>query len=256
MPTATSVRAVPAKLLIDNRVVINNHLARSRGGKVSFTHLIGYAMVKAPRDHARDEQRLHREGRQARTRPAGPRQLRPRHRPAEGRRLAHPRRALDQVGRGDGLRPLLDRLRGHGQEGPQQQADRRGLPGHDDLADEPRWHRHRALGPPSDEGPGHDHRRRRPRLPGRVAGREHRDAQPQRREQDPHAHLDLRPPDHPGRARAATSCGSCSSCSSATTASTTRSSSRCASRTSRSAGSRTSTRRTTTTSTRSLACRS
>jgi 2-oxoglutarate decarboxylase len=47
VPTATSVRSVPAKLLIDNRVVINNHLARSRGGKVSFTHLIGYAMVKA-----------------------------------------------------------------------------------------------------------------------------------------------------------------------------------------------------------------
>ena len=47
VPTATSVRTVPAKLLIDNRVVINNHLSRSRGGKVSFTHIIGYAMVKA-----------------------------------------------------------------------------------------------------------------------------------------------------------------------------------------------------------------
>jgi 2-oxoglutarate dehydrogenase E1 component len=47
VPTATSVRAVPAKLLIDNRIVINNHLARSRGGKVSFTHVIGYALVKA-----------------------------------------------------------------------------------------------------------------------------------------------------------------------------------------------------------------
>ena len=47
VPTATSVRAVPAKLLVDNRIVINNHLARSRGGKVSFTHLIGYAVVKA-----------------------------------------------------------------------------------------------------------------------------------------------------------------------------------------------------------------
>ncbi|HXO24854.1 MAG TPA: multifunctional oxoglutarate decarboxylase/oxoglutarate dehydrogenase thiamine pyrophosphate-binding subunit/dihydrolipoyllysine-residue succinyltransferase subunit, partial [Streptosporangiaceae bacterium] len=44
---ATSVRAVPAKLLIDNRIVINNHLARGRGGKVSFTHLIGFAVVKA-----------------------------------------------------------------------------------------------------------------------------------------------------------------------------------------------------------------
>ncbi|HTW18772.1 MAG TPA: multifunctional oxoglutarate decarboxylase/oxoglutarate dehydrogenase thiamine pyrophosphate-binding subunit/dihydrolipoyllysine-residue succinyltransferase subunit, partial [Mycobacteriales bacterium] len=47
VPIATSVRAVPAKLLIDNRVVINNHLRRGRGGKVSFTHLIGYAMVRA-----------------------------------------------------------------------------------------------------------------------------------------------------------------------------------------------------------------
>ncbi|PYC68157.1 multifunctional oxoglutarate decarboxylase/oxoglutarate dehydrogenase thiamine pyrophosphate-binding subunit/dihydrolipoyllysine-residue succinyltransferase subunit [Streptomyces tateyamensis] len=47
VPTATSVRAVPAKLLIDNRIVINNHLQRARGGKVSFTHLIGYAMVQA-----------------------------------------------------------------------------------------------------------------------------------------------------------------------------------------------------------------
>ncbi len=47
VPTATSVRAIPAKLLIDNRVVINNHLKRSRGGKVSFTHIIGFALVKA-----------------------------------------------------------------------------------------------------------------------------------------------------------------------------------------------------------------
>lgn len=49
VPTATSVRSVPVKLLWDNRTVINNHLARARGGKVSFTHLIGFAMVKALR---------------------------------------------------------------------------------------------------------------------------------------------------------------------------------------------------------------
>ncbi|MYT31515.1 multifunctional oxoglutarate decarboxylase/oxoglutarate dehydrogenase thiamine pyrophosphate-binding subunit/dihydrolipoyllysine-residue succinyltransferase subunit [Streptomyces sp. MspMP-M5] len=47
LPTATSVRAVPVKLLFDNRIVINNHLKRARGGKVSFTHIIGYAMVQA-----------------------------------------------------------------------------------------------------------------------------------------------------------------------------------------------------------------
>lgn len=47
VPTATSVRAVPVKLLFDNRIVINNHLKRARGGKISFTHIIGYAMVQA-----------------------------------------------------------------------------------------------------------------------------------------------------------------------------------------------------------------
>ena len=50
IPTATSVRAVPAKLMVDNRIVINNHLSRNRGGKVSFTHLIGYAIVRAIKD--------------------------------------------------------------------------------------------------------------------------------------------------------------------------------------------------------------
>ncbi len=50
LPTATSVRAVPAKLLADNRIVINNHLKRTRGGKISFTHLIGYAVVRALAD--------------------------------------------------------------------------------------------------------------------------------------------------------------------------------------------------------------
>ncbi len=47
IPTATSVRSLPVKLLVDQRIVINNHLRRSRGGKVSFTHLIGFAMVQA-----------------------------------------------------------------------------------------------------------------------------------------------------------------------------------------------------------------
>jgi 2-oxoglutarate decarboxylase len=47
MPTATSVRPVPAKLLEVNRKILNNHLSRTRGGKVSFTHLIGFAVVHA-----------------------------------------------------------------------------------------------------------------------------------------------------------------------------------------------------------------
>ena len=47
VPTATSVRTIPAKLLIDNRIVINSHLSRTRGGKVSFTHILGFALVRA-----------------------------------------------------------------------------------------------------------------------------------------------------------------------------------------------------------------
>jgi multifunctional 2-oxoglutarate metabolism enzyme len=50
VPTATSFRDVPAKLLEVNRKVINGYRARSGMGKVSFTHLIGYAVVRAIAD--------------------------------------------------------------------------------------------------------------------------------------------------------------------------------------------------------------
>ena len=38
---------MPAKLMIDNRIVINSHLSRTRGGKISFTHIIGFAIIQA-----------------------------------------------------------------------------------------------------------------------------------------------------------------------------------------------------------------
>ncbi|MDR1265227.1 MAG: multifunctional oxoglutarate decarboxylase/oxoglutarate dehydrogenase thiamine pyrophosphate-binding subunit/dihydrolipoyllysine-residue succinyltransferase subunit [Propionibacteriaceae bacterium] len=47
VPTATSVRTVPMKLAIDLRQQLNNHLAQTRGGRISFTHLIAFAMVQA-----------------------------------------------------------------------------------------------------------------------------------------------------------------------------------------------------------------
>lgn len=46
VPTATSVRTVPAKLLEENRRIINRWLESHRGGKISFTHLIGWAVLK------------------------------------------------------------------------------------------------------------------------------------------------------------------------------------------------------------------
>ena len=50
VPTATSFRNVPAKLLEVNRKVINGFRSRSGQTKVSFTHIIGYAIVRAIAD--------------------------------------------------------------------------------------------------------------------------------------------------------------------------------------------------------------
>jgi 2-oxoglutarate dehydrogenase E1 component len=50
VPTATSVRTVPARLLEINRTAINESLARSSGAKVSFTHLIAFAIVRGLRE--------------------------------------------------------------------------------------------------------------------------------------------------------------------------------------------------------------
>ena len=46
VPTATSQRQIPIKLLDDNRRLINQHLAGS-GRKVSYTHLVARAILKA-----------------------------------------------------------------------------------------------------------------------------------------------------------------------------------------------------------------
>ena len=47
VPTATSSRGIPVKLLEENRRIINEHLAARGRGKTSFTHIIGWAIVKA-----------------------------------------------------------------------------------------------------------------------------------------------------------------------------------------------------------------
>ena len=57
LPTATSVRDMPARLLFENRTIINDYLKRTRGGKLSFTHIIGWALVKATQLHPTMNQR-------------------------------------------------------------------------------------------------------------------------------------------------------------------------------------------------------
>jgi 2-oxoglutarate dehydrogenase E1 component len=47
VPTATSNRQVPVKVLEENRLIINRHLQEREQGKVSFTHLIAFALLRA-----------------------------------------------------------------------------------------------------------------------------------------------------------------------------------------------------------------
>jgi len=47
VPTATSQRRIPVKLLEENRLIINRHLQHKDGGKASFTHLIAFALLRA-----------------------------------------------------------------------------------------------------------------------------------------------------------------------------------------------------------------
>ena len=47
VPTATSLRSIPVKVLEENRRIINGHLGAAGRGKVSFTHLIAWAIIKA-----------------------------------------------------------------------------------------------------------------------------------------------------------------------------------------------------------------
>ncbi|HET6647729.1 MAG TPA: multifunctional oxoglutarate decarboxylase/oxoglutarate dehydrogenase thiamine pyrophosphate-binding subunit/dihydrolipoyllysine-residue succinyltransferase subunit, partial [Pyrinomonadaceae bacterium] len=47
VPTATSQRRIPVKLLDENRRIINKYLAENDRGKASYTHLIAWAILRA-----------------------------------------------------------------------------------------------------------------------------------------------------------------------------------------------------------------
>jgi len=47
VPTATSQRRIPVKLLDENRRIINKHLSENDRGKASYTHLIAWAVLRA-----------------------------------------------------------------------------------------------------------------------------------------------------------------------------------------------------------------
>jgi len=51
VPTATSTRTIPVKVLEENRRLVNQHQATISGTRVSFTHLIAWAIVRALQRH-------------------------------------------------------------------------------------------------------------------------------------------------------------------------------------------------------------
>lgn len=46
VPTATTLRTIPVKVLEENRRIINDYLKKKSGLKISYTHIIGWAIVK------------------------------------------------------------------------------------------------------------------------------------------------------------------------------------------------------------------
>lgn len=47
IPTATSFRSIPVKPLDENRRIVNKYLARMKRNRVSFTHILAWALVRA-----------------------------------------------------------------------------------------------------------------------------------------------------------------------------------------------------------------
>ena len=177
VPTATSFRVVPARLLEVNRRILNNQLSRTgSAGKVSFTHLIGFAVVEAlqatpvmnssfvPADPGRPQVA-------AVGRPPRAHRPRARGRPRAARRQPHPAGAGHQGRRRPRLPGLLVGLRGPDPQGADQQDRRRRPERGDGHPDQPRHDRHGAVGAPAHARAGRHRRRRCHRLPGRVAGR-------------------------------------------------------------------------------------
>ena len=200
VPTATSFRNIPAKLLEVNRNVINGYRTRSGLGKVSFTHFIGYAIVRAITDAVPAMRNSFTTGDDGKPR-------------LVVNDTVNLGLAVD-VDKGDGTRSLVvpvvkdassmdfaEFLAAYEEiirKVRDNKLDSRRLPGRQRHAHQPGDDRHRAERAPADAGPRRHRRRRQHRLPGRVRGRRPQEPVVARRLQGRHRHEHLRPPHHPG----------------------------------------------------------
>ena len=199
VPTATSVRSLPVKLLIDQRVVINNHLRRARGGKVSYTHLIGYAMVQALKTHPEMNNGYD-------VVDGKPTMVVPAHvnlglaidmpKPDGTRQLLVPSikscETLDFAQFWSAYEQMVKKARAG-------QLTVEDFAGTTITLTNPGTIGTNHSVPAADAGPGRDHRRRLDGVPAGVPGLRPRQAVPDERLQGDDADLDLRPPGDPGR---------------------------------------------------------
>ena len=159
IPTATSVRTIPVRMLEENRRLINQHREVAGAGKVSFTHLMAWAIVRAldtfPRlNDAYAEVDGSRIGSSATRSTSGSRSMSP-----EGRR-AHPGGAQHQERRASSTSPsswrrstTWWRARARAQLTPDD------FQGTTISLTNPGTVGTTSVGPAPDAGPGRDHRR-------------------------------------------------------------------------------------------------
>ena len=151
IPLATSQRTIAVKVMDENRRIINQHRTLLGSGKVSYTHIIGWAIVKALEEMPALNHAYAETGRPAVPRGASADQPgHRRRRRRQGRRAQPawcptsrtPARSISQEYR--------DRLRRPGGPRAQRQADPRRFPGHHHFADQSRHGGHHGLQPAPD----------------------------------------------------------------------------------------------------------
>ncbi len=216
IPTATSFRTLSVDVLDARRRQL-----KAAGRKLSFTHLIAWAIVQAGEGHAGHGPLLRRGRRQAQS--GDPRRREPRPRRGRGAQGRHPRaRGARDPRRGHAWAsasswPPTTRLVAGARDNTLPPDAYSGRPDH---AHQPGRHRHRGVGAAADARAGHDRGHRRDRLsagpgPGRPGTPDGA-----RRGEGHDDDLHLRPPRHPGRGVRAPSSSASTSCSRAPTAST------------------------------------
>ena len=164
VPTATSFRTLPVDTLDAKRKAINGAL-KDRGMKVSFTHLVAWAIVRAGvewpvmgRSFSEIDGKPH-----VIENPSVNLGIAVDVERKGGRSLMVP---CIKGAEGLDFASFHCLLRGPDHQDAREQAHRRRLPGHQHLAHQPGRARHRRLGPEAARRAGHDHRHRLDRLSG------------------------------------------------------------------------------------------